>query len=70
MDRSVAVYMVSEWTTPICTHTYMYDGNMTVYLLPADNVFAVKSWCKNKFGLEESVIDKQFSIPEDFDYIN
>ena len=48
----------------------MYDGNMTVHVLPADNVFAVKSWCKNKFGLEESVIDKQFSIPEDFDYIN
>ena len=36
----------------------------------ADNVFAVKSWCKNKFGFEDSVINKQFDIPEDFDYIN
>ncbi|CAI8029570.1 Meiotic nuclear division protein 1 homolog [Geodia barretti] len=35
-----------------------------------DNVFSAKSWCKNKFGLEDSAIDKQFSIPEDFDYIN
>ena len=35
-----------------------------------DNVFAVKSWCKNKFGLDDSAIDKQFSIPEDFDYVN
>ena len=43
----------------------------TVYIgLLTDNVFAVKSWCKNKFGLEDSAIDKQFSIPEDFDYIN
>ena len=39
-------------------------------LCSSDNVFAVRSWCKNKFGLEDSVIDKQFSIPEDFDYIN
>lgn len=29
----------------------------------------MKSWCKNKFGVEESQIDKQFGIPEDFDYI-
>jgi hypothetical protein len=35
-----------------------------------DNVFSVKSWCKNKFGLEDSAIDKQFGIPGDFDYIN
>lgn len=35
----------------------------------AENVFAMKSWCKNKFGVEESQIDKQFGIPEDLDYI-
>lgn len=34
-----------------------------------ENVFAVKSWCKSKFGCEESVIDQQFGIPEDFDYL-
>ncbi|XP_053559727.1 meiotic nuclear division protein 1 homolog [Bombina bombina] len=34
-----------------------------------DNIFAVKSWAKKKFGFEESKIDKTFSIPEDFDYI-
>lgn len=38
--------------------------------LCADNVFSVKSWCKNKFGLEDSAIDKQFSIPDDFDYVS
>ena len=35
----------------------------------AENVFAMKSWCKNKFGVEESQIDKQFGIPEDLEYI-
>ncbi|CAH2301192.1 meiotic nuclear division 1 homolog [Pelobates cultripes] len=35
-----------------------------------DNVFAVKSWAKKKFGFEESKIDKTFGIPEDFDYID
>lgn len=34
-----------------------------------ENVFAVKSWCKNKFCLEEAAIDKQFGIPDDFDYL-
>ncbi|XP_065893128.1 meiotic nuclear division protein 1 homolog [Dysidea avara] len=35
-----------------------------------ENVFSLKSWCKNKFGFLESDIDKQFGIPEDFDYLN
>ncbi|NXC38423.1 MND1 protein, partial [Penelope pileata] len=35
-----------------------------------DNIFAIKSWAKRKFGLEESRIDKSFGIPEDFDYID
>ncbi|XP_023216423.1 meiotic nuclear division protein 1 homolog isoform X2 [Centruroides sculpturatus] len=35
-----------------------------------DNIYALKSWCKKKFFIEESVINKQFSIPEDIDYLN
>ncbi|KYO46305.1 meiotic nuclear division 1-like protein isoform B [Alligator mississippiensis] len=35
-----------------------------------DNIFAVKSWAKRKFGFEENRIDKSFGIPEDFDYID
>ncbi|XP_006004923.1 meiotic nuclear division protein 1 homolog [Latimeria chalumnae] len=35
-----------------------------------DNVFAIKSWAKRKFGFEENRIDKTFGIPEDFDYID
>uniref|UniRef100_A0A673MY52 Meiotic nuclear division protein 1 homolog n=1 Tax=Sinocyclocheilus rhinocerous TaxID=307959 RepID=A0A673MY52_9TELE len=35
-----------------------------------DNVFAIKSWAKKKFGFENSSLDKAFGIPEDFDYIN
>ncbi|XP_067298847.1 meiotic nuclear division protein 1 homolog [Pseudorasbora parva] len=35
-----------------------------------DNVFAIKSWAKKKFGFENNHLDKAFGIPEDFDYIN
>ncbi|KAK3085027.1 hypothetical protein FSP39_023053 [Pinctada imbricata] len=35
-----------------------------------DNVFSIKSWIKNKFSFEDNVIDKQFGIPDDFDYID
>ena len=34
-----------------------------------DNVFSVKSWCKRKFAIEESAINKNFSIPEELDYL-
>lgn len=34
-----------------------------------DNIFSIKSWCKNKFFIEEEVLNKQFDIPEDLDYI-
>lgn len=35
-----------------------------------DNVFSVKSWIKNKFCFDEKMIDKQFGIPEEFDYVD
>ena len=34
-----------------------------------DNLFAVKSWCQKKFNIDGKTLDKQFGIPEDFDYI-
>ncbi|KAL1495031.1 hypothetical protein ABEB36_010517 [Hypothenemus hampei] len=34
-----------------------------------DNVFSIKTWCKKKFLMEEKVLDKQFGIPQDFDYV-
>ena len=39
------------------------------YLLHADNVFGVKTWCNKRFGMEEKAINKQFDIPEDLDYV-
>lgn len=39
------------------------------FVIIVENVFAVKSWCKNKFSLEEETINKQFGIPDDFDYL-
>ncbi|XP_071547601.1 meiotic nuclear division protein 1 homolog [Panulirus ornatus] len=34
-----------------------------------ENIYSVKSWCKNKFFIEEEVLNKQFNIPEELDYI-
>eukprot|EP00063_Salmo_salar_P089770 XP_014064605.1 PREDICTED: meiotic nuclear division protein 1 homolog isoform X2 [Salmo salar] len=34
-----------------------------------DNVFAIKSWAKRKFGFDDGRIDKA-GIPEDFDYMD
>ncbi|CAJ0593983.1 unnamed protein product [Cylicocyclus nassatus] len=34
-----------------------------------DNIFTIKKWCKSKFGMDESVLNKQFEIPEELDYI-
>ncbi len=34
-----------------------------------DNIFSIKSWCTKNFAVEEKDIDKNFGIPEDFDYL-
>ncbi|XP_066140524.1 meiotic nuclear division protein 1 homolog [Euwallacea fornicatus] len=34
-----------------------------------DNIFAVKTWCKKKFFMDDKTLDKQFGIPEDLDYV-
>jgi len=35
-----------------------------------DNVFALRPWCKKKFSIEESQFNKQFEVPDDFDYLD
>ncbi|XP_017882579.1 meiotic nuclear division protein 1 homolog [Ceratina calcarata] len=35
-----------------------------------DNIFAVQSWCKKKFDISEEILNKQFNVPNDLDYIN
>nr|AGH55910.1 Mnd1 [Brachionus manjavacas] len=34
-----------------------------------ENIFSLKSWLKNKFKVDQNVINKQFEIPDDLDYI-
>ena len=51
-------YQSVEIKVHVCTFNYI-----------SDNIFSIKSWIKNKFCFEDSVIDKQFGIPEDFDYL-
>ena len=65
----IAVDATNRWTGK---HSRSISASLynTLHAVNADNVFSVKSWCKNKFGLEDSAIDKQFGIPGDFDYIN
>ncbi|CAG0891761.1 unnamed protein product [Darwinula stevensoni] len=35
-----------------------------------DNILSVKSWCRNRFNIDEAVLNKQFGIPEDMDYLD
>lgn len=34
-----------------------------------ENIFAIKSFVKNKFHIEDTAINKQFEIPEDLDFV-
>ncbi|XP_076636993.1 meiotic nuclear division protein 1 homolog isoform X2 [Colletes latitarsis] len=33
-----------------------------------NNIFAIQSWCRNKFDISEQTLNKQFNIPNDLDY--
>ncbi|XP_069682875.1 meiotic nuclear division protein 1 homolog [Periplaneta americana] len=35
-----------------------------------DNIFSIKAWCKNKFFIEENVLNKQFGIDPEMDYLD
>lgn len=48
----------------------IFNSQKHLSIFSIDNIFAVKSWAKRKFGFEENKIDKNFGIPEDFDYID
>jgi len=54
----IFIYLLKYFVNPI----YVY--------IITENVFSIKSWCKNKFGFMDSDIDKQFNIPDDFDYLD
>lgn len=41
---------------------------ISCFVAPTDNIFAVKSWCKKKFYMEDSEINKNLGIPSNFDY--
>ena len=61
-------------TTLTHTHTHTHSGQESAVAKEAanrwtENVFSIKSWCKNRFSVEESKLDQQFGIPEDFDYL-
>ncbi|WKX91482.1 hypothetical protein Q1695_009932 [Nippostrongylus brasiliensis] len=50
--------------TKLCTEQARDDANRWT-----DNIFSIKKWCRTKFGMDEKMLDKQFEIPEDLDYV-
>ena len=34
-----------------------------------DNIFSIRKWIKEKTGMSEAEVNKQFGIPQDFDYL-
>jgi len=34
-----------------------------------DNIWEVKKWCVNKHNMDSALLDKNWEIPEDFDYV-
>ena len=76
-ESDVAREAANRWTgTYTClnyTNTYEYSAACSMHnicdMIIADNVFAIKSWAKRKFNLDEKMLNKQFEIPEDFDYV-
>ena len=61
---------INRWTGKMLIVNLMYLNVNFIFYLTSDNVFSIKSWCKNKFMLDEEVINKQFDIPEDLDYMS
>ena len=59
-------YPAWEYSGSIDGVIYIYIDGIIFF---SDNIFSTKSWIKNKFCFEDSVIDKQFEIPPDLDYI-
>lgn len=47
----------------------MFGNEQKFIFTFTDNIFSIKAWIKNKFCFEDSLIDKQFEIPTDFDYV-
>lgn len=49
--------------------SYWKNYPIRTLIFPADNVFAIRTWCQRKFSIDLKILDKQFGIPEELDYI-
>ncbi|XP_011705594.1 PREDICTED: meiotic nuclear division protein 1 homolog [Wasmannia auropunctata] len=54
-----------EVITEMVEKTQRYKDATNIW---TDNIFSIQSWCKNKFGISEQDLNKQFNISEDLDY--
>ena len=64
-ECSMAETAVNRWTG-MTFNCFKLLKNLFAIVL--DNVFALKSWCKNKFQMEDKEINNALNIPNDFDY--
>ena len=67
-------HMHTHTYTHLHTYTIHITGQQTQVAVAAanrwtENVFVTKSWCKDRFSVDGDTLDKQFGIPEDFDYL-
>ncbi|KIH44276.1 Mnd1 family protein [Ancylostoma duodenale] len=63
---------VNRWTGKLMTASFLCSLDIIAtcdHLLILDNILSIKKWCKSKFGMDENMLDQQFEIPVDLDYI-
>lgn len=71
-QRLIAELKAYEANDPSVVHQMRADIAMSKIAVNrwVENIFSLKAWLKNKFRCEEAMLDKQFEIPSELDYIS
>ena len=67
-ECKVAREAIDRWTGMFFSNLSVQFASILISHLATENVFAVKSWCKKKFNMDDAEIRKNLQIPADFDY--
>ena len=68
----VALDAANRWTGQLTYFTLNKSSQVFISpltLCPPENIFTVRTWCRDRFNIPENEIDKQFGIPDDLDYL-
>ncbi|VDM31812.1 unnamed protein product [Hydatigera taeniaeformis] len=53
-----------------CANRWTGKASLLSHLVyPSDNIFQIIGWIKNRFGVDDAALVKQFHIPDNLDYI-